>query len=109
MTADSAIDVGREALYLTLMVVTPLLATGLIVGLTVAVLQAVTQVQEQTLAFKVSLETIQPINIGIVLHCQESLSFLQLGLSIPEFFEFLHDLSGLDVADLELAEESHRQ
>ena len=51
MSPESAIDVGREALYLTLMVCTPLLATGLIVGLTVSILQAVTQIQEQTLAF----------------------------------------------------------
>ena len=48
---DSAIDVGREALYVTLMVCTPLLATGLLVGLSVSILQAVTQIQEQTLAF----------------------------------------------------------
>ena len=51
MSPESAVDVGREALYLTLMVCVPLLATGLVVGLTVSVFQAVTQIQEQTLAF----------------------------------------------------------
>jgi flagellar biosynthetic protein FliQ len=41
----------REALMLTLLVSAPILGAGLIVGLVISLLQAVTQVQEQTLAF----------------------------------------------------------
>jgi flagellar biosynthetic protein FliQ len=41
----------REALMLALLVSTPILGAGLIVGLLVSLAQAVTQVQEQTLAF----------------------------------------------------------
>ena len=51
MTPEQAIGLGREALYITLIVCTPILLAGLVVGLAVSILQAVTQVQEQTLSF----------------------------------------------------------
>ena len=51
MDTGEAIDLGREALMLTLAVSLPVLATALFVGLAVAVLQAATQVQEHTLSF----------------------------------------------------------
>jgi flagellar biosynthetic protein FliQ len=41
----------REALMLTLLISSPILGIGLLVGLVISLLQAVTQVQEQTLAF----------------------------------------------------------
>ena len=51
MDTGQAIDLGREALMLTLAVSLPVLAAALGVGLVVAVLQAATQVQEHTLSF----------------------------------------------------------
>jgi len=45
------VDRGREALWITLELSLPLLAVGLLVGLAVSLLQAVTQIQEQTLSF----------------------------------------------------------
>jgi flagellar biosynthetic protein FliQ len=51
MSLESALDAGREALTLVLILSTPILMIGLAVGLTVSVLQAVTQLQEQTLSF----------------------------------------------------------
>ncbi len=42
---------SAETLYLALLMSTPALAVSLIVGLTVGVFQAVTQIQEQTLSF----------------------------------------------------------
>lgn len=51
MNASEAIDLAREALMLTLVVSLPVLVTALLVGLTVAVLQAATQIQEHTLSF----------------------------------------------------------
>lgn len=45
------IDSGREALLTALKLSVPLLAVGLVVGLSVSILQAVTQIQEQTLSF----------------------------------------------------------
>jgi flagellar biosynthesis protein FliQ len=51
MDANAAIDVGRHALVLTLMVSAPLLATALVVGFVVSLFQAVTQIQDHTLSF----------------------------------------------------------
>lgn len=48
---DLTVDVLREALLATLKISLPLLGVGLVVGLAVSLLQAVTQIQEQTLAF----------------------------------------------------------
>jgi flagellar biosynthetic protein FliQ len=49
------IDMARDALLLGLMLAGPLLLAALAVGLIVAIFQAVTQIQEQTLAFVVKL------------------------------------------------------
>ncbi len=51
MTVDDATDLVRETLLLTLIVSGPVLAAALIVGLAISLLQAVTQIQEQTLSF----------------------------------------------------------
>lgn len=54
MDADAmqfVVDAGREALFVALKLSMPLLAVGLVVGLSVSVVQAVTQIQEQTLSF----------------------------------------------------------
>ena len=48
---DLAIELGRQALMIAFMLAAPMLLTGLIVGLTISILQAATQVQEQTLSF----------------------------------------------------------
>ena len=42
---------GREMILLALVISLPLLVVGLAVGLFISILQAATQVQEQTLAF----------------------------------------------------------
>ena len=51
MTTEWVLGLGREAVTLTLMVASPMLLLGLIVGVTVSILQAVTQIQEMTLTF----------------------------------------------------------
>ncbi|MEX0655208.1 MAG: flagellar biosynthesis protein FliQ [Phycisphaeraceae bacterium] len=51
MTIDQAVDVLREAMSLMLMLSFPILAAALVIGLAISLLQAVTQVQEQTLSF----------------------------------------------------------
>jgi flagellar biosynthetic protein FliQ len=45
------VDLARNAIMLALMVAGPMLVVALGVGLIVSVIQAVTQIQEQTLAF----------------------------------------------------------
>jgi flagellar biosynthetic protein FliQ len=49
-TAD-VLDVTREALMVTLKVGAPIMIIALVVGLIISLLQALTQIQEQTLAF----------------------------------------------------------
>ena len=51
MTPDQAVDVVRQALLTGLMIAAPILGIGLVIGLFVSILQAVTQIQEQTLTF----------------------------------------------------------
>lgn len=46
-----AVDLGREALWLGLIIGAPVLVTGMVVGLVIGLLQALTQIQEQTVAF----------------------------------------------------------
>lgn len=51
MDPETAIDLGRDALYITTLVSAPILLAGLVVGLVVGLIQALTQIQEQTVAF----------------------------------------------------------
>jgi flagellar biosynthetic protein FliQ len=51
MSHTLVVDLARNAIMLALLIAGPMLLVALLVGLTVSVLQAVTQIQEQTLAF----------------------------------------------------------
>jgi flagellar biosynthetic protein FliQ len=51
MSNDLAIQIGRDALAMVMMVSAPMLVLGLIVGVAVSIFQATTQIQEQSLAF----------------------------------------------------------
>lgn len=46
-----ALDLARSALMISLQIATPILVSGLLIGLVVSIAQAVTQIQEQTLSF----------------------------------------------------------
>ena len=51
MEPQDAIDLGRDALRITLLIGSPVLIAGMAVGLLVGLFQALTQIQEQTVAF----------------------------------------------------------
>ena len=51
MNGALAVDLVRQAIMTALIVAAPLLATALLVGVVVSLIQAVTQLQEQTLTF----------------------------------------------------------
>ena len=51
MNQDVVVNLSTTALALAFKVAMPMLGAGLIVGLVVSIFQAVTQIQEQTLAF----------------------------------------------------------
>jgi flagellar biosynthetic protein FliQ len=51
MSLEQASDLIRNTLLLALIISAPMLMIGLIVGIVISLLQAVTQIQEQTLTF----------------------------------------------------------
>ena len=51
MSGALAIDLIRHAVQVSLLVAAPMLVTALVVGVVVSLIQAVTQIQEQTLTF----------------------------------------------------------
>lgn len=51
MTQHMALDVTRDALLMTIIISSPMLAIGLIVGLAISIIQTTTSLQEQTLTF----------------------------------------------------------
>ena len=51
MTPTTIIEIGRNALELTLMISAPLFIAALVTGLIVSIFQAATQINEATLSF----------------------------------------------------------
>ncbi|HSP00625.1 MAG TPA: flagellar biosynthesis protein FliQ [Thioalkalivibrio sp.] len=51
MTPEYAIDIGRQAVEMVLLLAAPMLLAGLVIGLMVSIFQAATQINEQTLTF----------------------------------------------------------
>jgi len=51
MTPATVMEIGRQAIEVTLMLAAPLLLTVLVIGLLVSIFQAATQINESTLQF----------------------------------------------------------
>ena len=51
MTPGTVVDIGRQAVEMTLMLAAPMFLAALITGLIVSVFQAATQINEMTLTF----------------------------------------------------------
>ncbi len=51
MSGPEVLDVARDAIVTLLIVAAPLMLVGLIVGVAISLLQALTQIQETTLVF----------------------------------------------------------
>ncbi|MCC5810634.1 MAG: flagellar biosynthesis protein FliQ [Ectothiorhodospiraceae bacterium] len=51
MSPDFAVQIGREALYVAVLLASPILLSALIVGVLVGMFQAATQINEQTMSF----------------------------------------------------------
>ena len=51
MTPEYIVHLGQQAIYLMLLISAPMLIAGLVVGLGISILQAVTQIHEVTLTF----------------------------------------------------------
>ncbi|MFL9841551.1 flagellar biosynthetic protein FliQ [Sphingomonas sp. ST-64] len=82
MDAASALEIARSALILTLTVAGPLLFAALGTGVVIGLLQALTQIQEQTLTFVPKL-----IVMGLTL----LLCFPMIGGALGDFMRVLSD------------------
>ena len=51
MTPELVMNIGRQAIEMTLVLSGPLLLAALVIGLIISVFQAATQINEQTLSF----------------------------------------------------------
>jgi len=51
MDIATAVDLARAATFMALLIGAPIMLASILVGVAVSVLQAVTQIQEQTLSF----------------------------------------------------------
>ena len=51
MNGAEVLDVGRDAIWLTIQLSAPVLIVGLVVGVGIGLLQALTQIQEATLIY----------------------------------------------------------
>ena len=51
MDADSVVNIGRQAMEVTILLAAPILLASLAVGLIIAMFQAATQINEMTLSF----------------------------------------------------------
>ncbi len=79
MTPIDVIDIGRDALWVLIKVSAPIMLTALIVGLIIALFQALTQIQEMTLTFVPKILAI----------------FFTLMMALPFMFEQLKVLNDL--------------
>ena len=80
MEATDVMDVAREAVIVILKLGAPVMLTALVVGLAISLLQALTQIQEMTLAFVpkivvifISLIVLMPYMMSIMLAFGETL------------------------------------
>lgn len=51
MTGGEVLDIAREAVWTMIFVASPIMIVGLLVGVVIALFQALTQIQEMTLVF----------------------------------------------------------
>ena len=51
MTGDAVLDLAREGIWVMIIVAAPMMIVGLVVGVVIALFQALTQIQEMTLVF----------------------------------------------------------
>ena len=51
MNGSEVLDVGRDAIWLTIQLSAPILIVGLVVGVAIGLMQALTQIQEATLVY----------------------------------------------------------
>jgi flagellar biosynthetic protein FliQ len=51
MTGPQVLDIARDSIYTLVLVASPVMIVGLVVGVVISLFQALTQIQEMTLVF----------------------------------------------------------
>ena len=64
MTGPETLDVARDAIWTIVIVSSPLMVVGLVVGVVVSLFQALTQIQEQTLIYVPKIVTVFGVFAG---------------------------------------------
>ncbi|MGB1779370.1 MAG: flagellar biosynthetic protein FliQ [Longimicrobiales bacterium] len=66
MTYDLVVDISRQAIMTAFWLALPILGTALAVGLLVSIVQTVTQIQEQSVAFVLKLFAVGLITFALL-------------------------------------------
>ena len=80
MTPETVTTIGQHALWVTMMIASPLLGSALAIGLLVGMIQAATQINEMTLSFipkllvlVLSLVVAGPWMLSVIVHYTKQL------------------------------------
>lgn len=87
MTYATVLTLGREAIFVAMLTCAPALGLGMVTGLLISIFQAVTQIQEPTLAF---IPKILVVGLGMMLFGPYMLAMLtdfmsRVYLNLPQF------------------------
>ena len=82
MDVTEVLSVARDAMWVTLKVSGPMMLAGLVVGLAISLVQALTQIQEMTLAFVPKIVVIFAVFL------------LALPFMVATLVGFTHELAG---------------
>lgn len=88
MTEEVVLQVFREALILAIKLAGPLLLISMIVGLVIAILQAATQVHEQTLTF-----VPKALTIVVLLLLMAPMMISSCNEFLLRIFDIIHQIS----------------
>ena len=80
MTGPEVLDIAREGIWVLIKISAPIMVVGLVVGVVIALFQALTQIQEMTLVFV-------PKIIAIFLMIMLTMPFL--GETLSTYTQFL--------------------
>ncbi|HCK08457.1 flagellar biosynthesis protein FliQ [bacterium] len=82
MSPEFVVHLGKEAIFLMLLISAPMLIAGLVVGLGISILQAVTQIHEVTLTFIPKILAVSlALMVALPWMLQKMLDFMQLLMS----------------------------
>ena len=65
MDTAMVVDLGRESLYIAVLIAAPMLAVALVVGLIIGIVQAATSINEMTLSFIPKIAALVLVMIGL--------------------------------------------